>query len=110
MALLPSGPVKFKGILFACAIGLIAFAVSTVYSRHGLLSLYAMRADYEQLERSVTQLQQDNHRAQERIHQLESDDRYIEKVARERLGLVKPGEVIYRLDAAAAPAAPAPHK
>ncbi len=99
MALLPSASAKYKGILVICFVGLVAFAVSTFFGKHGLRSLVEKRDDYEQLDRSVTQLQQDNVRLQERIHQLESDPRYVEKIARERLGLVKPGEVIYRLEA-----------
>ena len=97
MALLSSATAKYKGVLFVCGVGLVAFAVSTVYGTHSLLSFFQMRVDYQLADRSVTELQQDNARLQERIHQLETDNRYIEKVARERLGMVKPGEVLYRL-------------
>lgn len=98
MGLRFSSSVKYKAILAACAIALIAFAVSTVFGPQGLSSLARMRAESNQLNRSVTELQADNERLQARIQQLESDDRYIEKIARERLGLVKPGEVVYRFD------------
>ncbi len=103
MGLLSSNSAKYKAVLAACAIALIAFAVSTVLGPQGLSSLTRMRAEYNQLNRSVTELQADNERLQARIQQLESDDRYIEKIARERLGLVKPGEVVYRFDTPARP-------
>ncbi len=106
MALLTSASTRYKGILVLCVVGLVAFAISTFFGKHGVRSLLEKRDDYEQLDRSVTQLQRDNVRLQERIHQLESDPRYIEKIARERLGLVKPGEVIYRLDAPGAQETP----
>jgi len=106
MTFLSSSSGKYKAILALCVIGLIVFAVSTVLGRQGLSSLFEARDDYNELDRSVTQLQRDNIRLQARVHQLESDDRYIEKVARERLGLVKPGEIIYRFDAPAAAGEP----
>lgn len=98
MPLLPSGSAKYKGALLLCAAGLIAFALSTVYGKHGLVHLQQMRADYQQIARSVTQMQHDNARMQVRIQHLESDPHYIEKLARERLGLAKPGEIVYRFD------------
>jgi len=98
MALLSSSSAKYKGALLVCAVGLVAFALSTVYGKNGLLGLQQLRSDYQQLDRSVSQLQHDNARMQARIQSLESDPRAIEKVARERLGLARPGEVIYRFD------------
>jgi len=32
----------------------------------------------------------------DRIYRLRHDDLYLEKIAREELGLVRPGEIIYR--------------
>ncbi len=98
MALLSSSSGKYKGVLLLCAVGLVGFALSTVYGKHGLLHLFEVREDYRQADRAVTQLQHDNARLQERVRHLETDNRYIEKLARERLDMAKQGEVTYRLD------------
>lgn len=41
-------------------------------------------------------MQKENEAFRERIYRLRHDDLYLEKIAREDLGLVRPGEIIYR--------------
>lgn len=96
MAFLPSPPEKHKGILWACAIALAAFAAVAVRGEHGLLDLLRLRAEQGELERSAFELQQENQQLRKRIDKLTSDDRTLEELARRRAGLVKPGELVYR--------------
>ncbi len=54
----------------------------------------------QQLDRTAAELarlQQDNQRLGERITALQTDDAEIERVAREQLGMVKPGERAYAI-------------
>jgi len=97
MALLPSPPWKYKGTLLACVVTLVLFAFAAVYGGHGLVHLLRLRSEQRQLEHVAFQLQQRNEQLRERVRLLQADDRYIEKLARERLGLVKKGEIIYRI-------------
>ncbi len=99
MALLPPLPRKHKGTLLACVVLLALLAVDAVYGDHGLAHLSRMRAEQRELERAAFELQQSNEHLRERIRKLRSDDTYLEKLARERLGLVKKGELLYRLTA-----------
>jgi len=87
-------------------LGLVLFVIAAIYGDHGLVHLRRLRAEQQDLEHAAFQLQQRNEALRQRIHRLQSDDAYIEKLARERLGLVKKGEVVYRIAAspAAAPA------
>ncbi len=41
-------------------------------------------------------LQKENETLRERVYRLRHDDLYLEKTAREELGLVRPGEIVYR--------------
>jgi cell division protein FtsB len=97
MALLPPLPHKHKGILVTGVVLLALLAVDAVYGDHGLQHLSHMRAEQVELERTAFDLQQNNARLRDRIRRLRSDDTYLEKLARERLGLVKKGEILYRL-------------
>jgi cell division protein FtsB len=99
---IPPPPWNHKGLLAACALGLIALAVVAVVGDHGFLHLRRLQTDQHALDHTVVQLQQRNEVLRRRIQRLQSDDRYIERLARERLGLVKKGEIIYRVGAAAA--------
>jgi len=105
MAFLPLLRRKHKGTLAICVAGLILLVFAAVYGEHGLIHLLRMRSEQRELEHTAFDLQQQNERLRERIQRLQSDDHYLEKLARERLGLVRKGEMLYRLTgpAAAAP-------
>jgi cell division protein FtsB len=82
---------------------LILLIVAAVFGDHGLIHLRHMQGEQEELEHLVFGLQQRNEHLQQQIRRLQSDDRYLEKVARERLGMVKKDELIYRVPAPIAP-------
>lgn len=96
MRLLPPSHMKHKGAVAVGVVALILFVVAAVYGDHGLVHLLRMQAEQRELERKVFELQQRNEHLRQQIRRLESDDWYLEKLAREQLGLVKKGEIIYR--------------
>jgi cell division protein FtsB len=97
MTLLPSIPRKYKGRLALCAVALILFVVAAVFGDHGLVHLRELQQARRQLEDVAFQLQQRNEQLRQRVRRLQSDDLFLEKLAREQLGMVKPGEIVYRL-------------
>jgi len=105
MALLPPPPANYKGRFAIAALLLLFFGATAVYGDHGLMHLLRMRGEQRELERMAFEQQQRNQQLRERVQRLESDDRYIEKQARERYGMVKKGELTYRLLPPAPPAA-----
>ncbi len=76
---------------------LVLLLLSAVYGEHGLMHLRHLQARERELEQLTFQLQQRNEKLRQRIRRLETDDAFIERLARERLGLVKKGELIYRV-------------
>ena len=103
MAFLPSPPRKYKGTFAACVVALLLFVVAAICGDHGLLHLLRMRGEQQELEHLAFYQQQRNEQLRKQIARLQSDDWYIEKRARERLGLVKKDEVIYRVSVPPAP-------
>lgn len=97
MALLPPLPVKYKAWLAVCAGVLVLFLLSSVFGDRGLVQLMHLQSEQLQLEQVAFGLQRRNHELQRRIDRLESDDRYLERLTRERLGLAKKDELIYRI-------------
>jgi len=45
----------------------------------------------------IQHLTQENARLKEERRRLEDDPVYLEKIAREKMGLIRPGEVVYRI-------------
>jgi cell division protein FtsB len=103
MPLLPPPPAKYKGRIAAGVLALVLFVVAAIYGDHGLIHVLQLQGQQRELEQTAFLLQQRNEHLHERIRRLQSDDRYIEQLARERLGLVKKGEIIYRVMAPSGP-------
>ena len=56
------------------------------------------RAKIAKYEQEIEDLKLENERMKQEKNLLENDPVYLEKVAREKLGIVKKGEVIYRFE------------
>jgi cell division protein FtsB len=69
--------------------------LSTVGER-GALHLWRLRGEKAQLDEQNYRLQKENETFRQRISKLRNDNFYLEKMAREDLNLVRPGEIIYR--------------
>jgi cell division protein FtsB len=71
-------------------------AASTLVGQHGLLHLQELRQEQQALEAEAFTLTRENADLHERIDRLKTDDEFLEKVAREELGFVGKGEIVYR--------------
>lgn len=63
----------------------------------GYLDLRKTNLEKARLDKNISKLEETNKNLQVEIRKLKEDNFYIEKVARETLGLVKPGEIIYKI-------------
>jgi len=87
---------KRRVLYIVIAAALVAIYYLVFDGESGYLKIRAMERKI--LERKVenTQLAEANDRLREEIDRLRNDPAYIEKIAREKLGLAKKGEIIYR--------------
>lgn len=103
----PRRPVpRWVGPAAALALGLlVATAFATAWWAN-----YQLRREEVALERERTRLLQDNQALQEELRLLHTPE-YIERLAREQLGLVKPGEVaVILVDPTPAPTSTPPRR
>ena len=77
----------------------IVLAAWTIFSPWGAWKYYRQGKDLEQVREANRQLQQDNQELQKKIDLLTSDPAYIEKIAREKHGLLRNNELIYSFPA-----------
>jgi cell division protein FtsB len=80
--------------------------VHVMFGANGMVVYKQKRAEYEALRKQIVQEQQENDRYTQQIQGLKSDQKSIEKEAREQLGYAKPGEYVYVPPVAAKPALP----
>lgn len=92
MYLIPAGFILF--ILFF-----------TVFGERGLLRIYHLSKDRQELQKKADTLRSENENLKREIEALKTDRRYLESIARKDFGLVRPNEVIYRFSSSAAPPA-----
>ena len=88
-----------KGVINQIALvvfGVLAAAtlLLAVFNDHGLLAVRAQAQKLVTVQAEVEKIQTDNKQLTDEIHALRSDPTAIEKLAREELRLVKPGEVV----------------
>jgi len=83
--------------------------VHVMFGANGMIVYRQKRAEYEALQKQNLQMQQENERYTRQIEGLQTDQKAIEKEAREQLGYAKPGEYVYVAPAPAKPALPANH-
>jgi len=88
-----------KGLINQIALavfGVLAIAtlLLAIFNDKGLLKVHAQAQKLAAIEADITKIQTENNTLTEEIHALRSDPSMIEKLAREELRLVKPGEVV----------------
>ena len=78
-------------------IAVIALIVGSLFGDRGILQLLRQRQRTEELAREIDQLQEENRALAEDIASLRRDPAALEKLAREQLGLARPGETVFLL-------------
>ena len=83
--------------------------VHVMFGANGMVVYKQKRAEYEALRKQIAQVQQENDRYSQQVQGLKSDQKSIEKEAREQLGYAKPGEYVYVPPTPSKPAPTATH-
>jgi cell division protein FtsB len=68
-----------------------------IFGANGMVVYTQKRAEYRQLQKDTTELDQENQRLTKEVQELKTDPKAIERVAREQLHYTKKGEIVYLL-------------
>ena len=83
-----------RGILFLIATTLL---VVFVFGDHGLLQLYKLKRERAKIQNHIIKLRQNKEVLIAEKNRLENDLDYIEKLAREKYRMAKPGEQVFKV-------------
>tara|TARA_Y100000748_G_scaffold179536_1_gene150377 strand:- start:30 stop:359 length:330 start_codon:yes stop_codon:yes gene_type:complete len=83
-----------QGIVFLICISLV---IIFVFGDHGLIKLYKIKSQRKKVQNHITQLRGEREKRKEEKNKIENDLDYIEKIAREKYKMVKPGEKIFKV-------------
>ncbi|MBI3607001.1 MAG: septum formation initiator family protein [Nitrospirae bacterium] len=87
--------------VFTLAIGLPLLGwlvVTLLFGGHGFLASSRMADHHERLSRDIASIEAENATLRQEIERLKKDPLTIEALARERLGMGRRGEIVYRFD------------
>ena len=83
-----------RGILFLIGVTLL---VIFIFGDHGLMQLYKLKQERKKVQELIIQLREDREQLTAEKNRLENDLEYIEKLARERFRMAKPGEKVFKV-------------
>lgn len=94
-----SWTVRKKRMLIAASILLALYLLTSfILGEMGFVKYYRMKAQYNTLTEEISTLKQDNARLVRDVRALRSDPACIERIARDKLGLARQGEIVYYYD------------
>jgi len=76
---------------------LLALLVHDIFGTHGYLAMRRTQQEINKVKTNIEKLNKENARLEEEVKELKSDPHKIERIARDELGLARPGEVIIKI-------------
>ena len=86
-----------RNAIFVLVLLCVALLVHEIFGQHGFLAMRRQQKEVEALQQKMQILQEENLELEKQIKALRSDPKAIERVARERMRMARPGEIIYTL-------------
>jgi len=87
---------RFKYLIVVLIFIILMITYYTVFGERGILQLRKLERNTEKIKASTEKIKQENENLKNEIELLQGDDQYIERIAREDLGLVREDEIIYK--------------
>jgi cell division protein FtsL len=83
-----------RALLGICVLGLF---LHDIFGAHGYLAMRRTKQEIERVQGEIARLNKENTELSQEVKALKSDPHKIESIARDELGLAKPGEVIIKI-------------
>ncbi len=95
-----------KNVRQILGLALFALLVHDVFGAHGLIAMRRTQKEIEQIREQIGKITLENKSLSNQVTSLKSDPKAIERIAREEMGLARPGELIFKLPDSAKPGDP----
>ena len=86
-----------RNLSWFLAIALALLLMQDVFGAHGLVAMRRSQQQAAATQQEINQLNEQNRQMQDRVKSLKSDPAAIERIAREEMGLARPGEYIFKI-------------
>jgi cell division protein FtsB len=85
------------------ALALFALFVHDIFGPHGFIAMRRTQKEIDQIHEQILQMNEQNKTLTNQVSSLKSDPKSIERIAREEMGLARPGEMIFKIPDSAKP-------
>jgi len=82
---------KILGIAF------LMLLIHDIFGPHGVIAMRRTQREIEQIRQQIGKINAENKSLAEQVNSLKTDPKAIERIAREEMGLARPGELIFKL-------------
>jgi len=88
---------RYRFLIGASVCFFLVLILLAVFGEHGWLAVRRARRDVLSLQQEISRLREENEKLREEITALKTDPSAMEQAARDELGMVRPGEVVYEI-------------
>lgn len=82
---------------------LFVLLLHDIFGPHGFIAMRRTQKEIDQIREEIGKVNAENKSLAEEVNALKTDPKAIERIAREEMGLAKPGEIIIKLPDTAKP-------
>jgi cell division protein FtsB len=86
-----------RNLSILLGVGLLLVLVQDVFGTHGVLAMRRSKKEAADIQNEINRLESENCSMEQGVENLKSDPLTIERIARDEMGLAKPGEFIFKL-------------
>jgi cell division protein FtsB len=86
-----------KNLRQILGIALFALLVHDVFGPHGFIAMRRTQKEIDQIREQIVKMNEQNKSLTDQVTSLKSDPQSIERIAREEMGLARPGEMIFKI-------------
>lgn len=78
-------------------LALFALLVHDVFGTHGFIAMRRTQKEIDEIRQQIGQINDQNKSLADQVNSLKTDPKSIERIAREEMGLARPGEMIFKI-------------
>ena len=78
-------------------LALFALLVHDIFGAHGFIAMRRTQKEIEEIRQQIGKINTENKSLSDQVNSLKTDPKAIERIAREEMGLARPGELIYKI-------------
>lgn len=93
----PSTIQKHKNIIAIIGAGLFVILLLLYYAPYGCHDYLVLRENLAQIKAEIIELKTKNQELNDEISLLKNDSNYVEKIARQKLGMLKKNEIVFEM-------------